>query len=95
MNRYAELEDRKTAADEQMVASARLAIDQVEKLSADQKTKLQNELAMNDNREAILDRMAKAEDANRLNSYILEARAKRRTISSGEKLNTSTGFTIR
>jgi methyl-accepting chemotaxis protein len=29
---------------------------------------------MSDNREAILDRMAKAEDANRLNSYILEAR---------------------
>jgi methyl-accepting chemotaxis protein len=74
LQEYVELEDKKIAADAEMVAGARAAIEEIEKMRADQKVKLTQEMDAENASEVLLDRLAKADDANRLNKYILESR---------------------
>lgn len=71
---YISLEDKKVEADGKMVAAARAAIVEVEKMRADQKDKLAVDMENENSSANILDRLAKADDANRLNKFILEAR---------------------
>ncbi len=71
---YVTLEGQKTESDSQMVTSARAAIAQIEQIRADQKSKLLQEMESENASEILVDRLAKADDANRLNKFILNAR---------------------
>ncbi len=74
LNDYVSLEDQKVDADSKMVAAARGAIAEIETMRADQKDKLEEEMVNENSSANILDRLAKADDANRLNKFVLEAR---------------------
>lgn len=71
---YVALEDKKVEADAIMVKSARAAIVEIEKMCADQKEKLLEEMSSDNSSAKLKDRLAKADDANRLNKYALETR---------------------
>lgn len=71
---YVAAEEQKTEADKGMVAGARAAIVEIENIRADQKAKLLKEMDEQQTSESVKNRLAKADDANRLNKYILEAR---------------------
>lgn len=74
LKKYTDLETQKEAADAQMVETARAAIAEIEAMLADQKNQLENDFAQNSEISVIKDRIQKANDANRLNVLILEAR---------------------
>ncbi len=71
---FASLEDQKEANDKTMVESANAAIDECAKMRTDQKQKLQNELATGKEKAVIEQRLANADDANRLVKYMQDAR---------------------
>jgi methyl-accepting chemotaxis protein len=74
LDKYVSLEDQKVEADGKMVTAARAAVVEIEQMRSNQKEKLLDEMD-NENASAILrDRLAKADDANRLNKFVLEAR---------------------
>ncbi|MBN1347728.1 MAG: methyl-accepting chemotaxis protein, partial [Phycisphaerae bacterium] len=74
LKQYVRLEDDKTKADEQMVVAARGAITQIEAMRSDQKAKLLEEMERQKTADVVKERLAKADDANRLNKFVLEAR---------------------
>ena len=74
LNQYANLEDQKHEADAVMVQYSRNAIAEIEKMRVDQKAKLEEELDRSRANQVILDRLAKADNANRLVKFMLEAR---------------------
>lgn len=74
LTEYVSLEDQKTLNDEEMVAKGRLAITEIENIRADQKAKLLDEMDKQRTTDVVKDRMEKADDANRLNKFVLDAR---------------------
>ena len=68
------MEDEKTLNDEEMVANGRLAITEIENIRADQKAKLIDEMEKQNSTDFVKDRLEKADDANRLVKFILDAR---------------------
>ena len=74
LSEYVSLEGKKDEDDNVMVEKARAVIQEIENIRADQKAKLTDELKRQKATQVILDRIAKADDANRLNKWILEAR---------------------
>ena len=74
LTEYVSLEDQKTQNDGEMVAKARLAITEIENIRADQKAKLLDDMEQQKTTDVVKDRLEKADDANRLNKSILEAR---------------------
>ncbi|MBN1345129.1 MAG: methyl-accepting chemotaxis protein [Phycisphaerae bacterium] len=71
---YVKLEDEKVRADSQMIEAARAATDQIQQMRVDQKTKLLDEMEKQKTAEQVKDRLSKADDANRLNKFVLDAR---------------------
>lgn len=69
---YVNREGQKNEADAKMVAAARKATAEVAAMRADQKQKLADEIK--NSSKTIVDRITKADDANRLVKYVMDAR---------------------
>ncbi len=74
LTEFVSLEKQKDAADAKMVENARAVVSEVEKIRADQKVKLEQEIAQGRALSILKDRLEKADDANRLIKYCLECR---------------------
>jgi methyl-accepting chemotaxis protein len=75
------LEKKKGELDSQMVAAARVTLDEAENMRADQKGKMEQAKTQAE----IMDRLTKADDANRIIKWVLEARqAEKNYIMRGD-----------